>query len=65
MRLRTDTEPSIKAVSQAAALRRAPAEIHIGTTPVGSSDSFGACERFAQTVAGLARTWRLAVERHL
>ena len=64
MRLRTDSEPSIKAIAQAAALRRAPAETHLETTLVGSSDSLGACERFAQTVAGLARTW-LAVERDL
>ena len=49
IRLRTDGEPAIRAVAQAAALRRAPAETHLETTPVGSSDSLGACERFSET----------------
>ena len=65
IRLRTDGEPAIRAVARAAAIRRAPAVSLLETSPVGSSDSLGSCERFAETVAGMARTWRLAVEKNL
>ena len=65
VRLRTDGEPAVKGMAQSVALRRAPAETLLETSPVGSSDSLGACERLAETVAGLARTWRLTTEKLL
>ena len=61
VRLRTDGGPAIKALAQSSALRRAPTETLLETSPVGSSDSLGAYGR----LAGLARTWRLATEKML
>ena len=65
IRLRMDGGPAIRAIEQAAAIRRAPAVTLLETSPIGSSDSLGSCERFAETVAGITRTWRLAVEKNL
>ena len=63
LRLRTDAEPSIKAVAAAVAAQRAPAETVIETSPVGSSSSIGAVERKIQTLAGQIRVLRLATEQ--
>ena len=63
IRLRSDGEASVRAVALEVAARRAPAQTIVEVTPRGSSSSLVAAERFAETLAGLNRTYRLALEK--
>ena len=63
IRLRTDGEPCIQAVAAEVAARRSLAETLVEVTPRSSSSSLGACERFSETIAGLVRTLRFALEK--
>ena len=62
LRLRTDQEPSVQALAQAVAPRRTGMTV-VELTPVRSSSSLGSAERFIQSVAGLVRTLKLALQR--
>ena len=63
LRLRSDLEPSIRAVASELAARRTPAITLVETSPECSSGSTGGVERAIQSVAGLVRTLRTAVEQ--
>ena len=63
LRVRTDGEPAIQALAADFAVRRAPLSTLVETTPAYSPGSVGACDRFAETLAGLLRTMRLYAER--
>ena len=56
IRLRSDSEVSIRAVANAVAALRTQGETMVEVTPVGSSSSLGAVERWSETLAGLTRT---------
>eukprot|EP00972_Heterocapsa_arctica_P078313 11547530-Heterocapsa_arctica.AAC.1 len=66
MRLRSDAEPSVKALaSQLAARSRAKDSrtVVMESSPTKSSGSLGGVERYAQTVTGLLRTHIVDVQR--
>ena len=63
LRLRTDAEPAIRSVAAVLMQRRRPGDTILEVTPVASSSSLGAAERWAQELAGLVRTLILDAER--
>ena len=60
LRIRSDGEPAIKALV-AAVVRRHGAAVQ-ETTPVKSSSSLGAAERFSRTLSAMVRTLRYALQ---
>ena len=64
-RLRSDSEVSIRAVATAIAASRRPGETMVEVSPVHSSSSLGAVERWSQSVAGLVRTLLIDAGRRL
>lgn len=63
IRVRTDQEPAAKQMAKLLAVARRPARTIVEESPVKSSSSMGAVERWAQTVGGLARTYVAAAAR--
>ncbi|CAE8679655.1 unnamed protein product [Polarella glacialis] len=63
LRARTDAEPSVMALGQAFACRRAPATTFLETAPVRSFGSIGAADRFAQSAAAQGRALRASLEQ--
>eukprot|EP00972_Heterocapsa_arctica_P063221 9327448-Heterocapsa_arctica.AAC.1 len=63
VRLRSDPEPSIQAVSQEVAALRSPATTIVEITPKGSSSSLGTGERMIQAIAGQVRALKIVVEQ--
>ena len=65
IRLRSDSEVSIRAVATAIAASRRPGETMVEVSPVHSSSSLGAVERWSQSVAGLVRMLPIDAGRRL
>eukprot|EP00972_Heterocapsa_arctica_P014371 2114061-Heterocapsa_arctica.AAC.1 len=65
IRLRSDSETSIRAVAAALAASRDQGETMVEVSPVNSSSSLGAVERRSQTLAGLVRTLLIDSGRRL
>eukprot|EP00972_Heterocapsa_arctica_P064028 9447865-Heterocapsa_arctica.AAC.1 len=65
IRLRTDSEASIRAVAASVAASRDQGDTILEVSPVHSSSSLGAVERWSQTLAGLVRTLLLDLGRRL
>ncbi|CAE8682480.1 unnamed protein product [Polarella glacialis] len=63
LRVRTDAEPSVMALGQAFACRRAPATTFLETAPVRPFGSTGAADRFAQSAAAQGRALRATLEQ--
>eukprot|EP00972_Heterocapsa_arctica_P077910 11491913-Heterocapsa_arctica.AAC.1 len=66
MRLRSDAEPSVKALARQLAARsraRDSRTVVVESSPTKSSGSLGGVERYAQTVTGLLRTHIVEVQR--
>eukprot|EP00972_Heterocapsa_arctica_P068201 10072203-Heterocapsa_arctica.AAC.2 len=66
LRIRSDGESAIKALMTAVAQKRGRPHLNtLETSPVKSSNSLGSAERYARTLAGMARTLRLSVEERM
>ena len=65
IRLRSDSETSIRAVAAAIAAFRTPGETMLEVSSVHSSSSLGAVERWPQSPAGLVRTMVIDAGRRL
>ena len=62
LQILTDSEPAIVRLAEVVASKRAAPTV-VECTPTRSSDSLGLAEKWAQGVAGLTRTVRLAIQK--
>ena len=66
--LQTDSESSVKDLARAIANKRqvdgSSPKTHLRQTPIASKQSNGTVERFHQSIEGLVRTQKLALEGH-
>ena len=64
IRMRTDLEPAVRAIVAEVAVRRGRSGMTLPeTTPKGSHSSTGSVEQLSGSIAGLVRTWVLAMQR--